>query len=103
MNGNGNASGFVPSIPDVPLPEAFEVDPTTGSFFDSAEGRISEMYAAGFKSPEEVKDFYEEVMPQFGWKKIDQLTYQKEGEILTIEPEKGKYLTTIKYNLRPNT
>ena len=97
-----NVSSFIPSIPDVPLPEDFEVDPTTGSFFDSADGRIAEMYAAGFKKPEEINEFYKDVLPQFGWKQVSALTFEKDGERLMIEPEKGQYLTTVKYQLRPN-
>jgi len=85
--GSGAAS-FVPSLPDVPLPKDFEVDPTTGSFFDSAEGRIAEMYAAGFKKPEEVTSYYNKTLPQFGWKSEGKSTFSKDGEVLTIVPEK---------------
>ncbi len=92
---------FVPSVPDVPLPKDFEVDPTTGSFFDSAEGRIVDTYAAGVSEPKEVEEFYRDVMPQFGWKEVSKLNFEKDGEKLIIEPEKGEYLTIVKYQLRP--
>lgn len=95
-------SNFVPSIPDVPLPEGFEVDPVVGSFFDSADGRIAETYAAGFDEPKAVAEFYTKVMPQLGWQDLGNLSYQKEGEILTVEAEKGDVLTTVKYNLKPS-
>lgn len=95
-------SNFVPSMPDVPLPEGFEVDTTTGSFFDSPEGRIAEIYAAGLDSPKKIGTFYEKIMPQFGWKKTAELTYRKEGETIKIEPEKGQFLTIVKYELGPN-
>ena len=100
--GSSSNKSFVPSLPDVPLPKDFEVDPTTGSFFDSAEGRIAEMYAAGFKKPDEVVSYYNKTLPQFGWENIDNSSFSKDGEVLTITPEKGQYLTTVKYQLRPS-
>ncbi len=92
---------FVPSLPDVPLPHGFQADPGTGSFFDSAEGRIVEMYATGFEDPSEVKNFYEDVLPQFGWNNAGNMTYIKEGEVMTVTPSKQGYTTSVKYQLRP--
>ncbi len=92
---------FVASLPDVPLPEGFQADPGTGSFFDSAEGRIVEMYATGFDKPDEVESFYDDVLPQFGWKEIEDKTYAKEGEVLMVTPETKGFTTSVKYQLRP--
>jgi|GEM_PF-1454572 len=94
---------FVPSLPDVPLPKGFEVDPTTGSFFDTAEGRIVDMYAMGYEDQGFIEDFYEDVMGQFGWQSIGGMNFVKEGEVLSIIFEKGqKEINTVKYQLRPN-
>ncbi len=92
---------FVPSLPDVPLMEGFQADPGTGSFFDSAEGRIVEMYATGFEDIDDVRSFYDDILPQFGWKEIDAMTYAKDGEIMYVTPEKQGYTTSVKYQLRP--
>ncbi len=91
----------MPSLPDVPLPEGFQADPGTGSFFDSAEGRIVEMYATGFEEPEELDDFYSSVMPSLGWKEIGETTFVKDNEVLIVTPEKKGYTTSVKYQLRP--
>ncbi len=93
---------FVPSLPDVPLPKGFEVDPRTGTFFDSAEGRIVEMYAAGYEDEDFIKSYYESVMANFGWQNAGNLNFAKEGEILSISFEKGNYVNFVKYQLRPN-
>ena len=94
---------LIPTLPDVPLPDGYAVDPNTMSFFDSAEGRIVEMYAAGFADREEIDFFYKEVMPRFGWRELEHLVYYKDGEILVITPEKGEYVNnTIKYQLKPS-
>jgi len=92
---------FVPSLPDVPLPPGFEVDPTTGSFFDSAEGRIAEIYAAGVDKPKDVLDYYDKTLTKFGWVKESEMVFAKEGETLIITPEEGQYVNTIKYQLKP--
>lgn len=93
---------FVPSLPDVPLPKGFEVDPNTGTFFDSAEGRIVEMYAAGYEDEDFIEDFYLEVMANFGWQHVKGLIFAKEGEVLTINFEKGNFINFIRYQLKPN-
>ena len=102
FNASATEVVFVPSLPDVPLPKGFEVDPNTGTFFDSAEGRIVEMYAAGYENADFVEGFYLSVMKNFGWQKLQDLTFAKEGEILAISFEKGDYINFIKYQLKPN-
>jgi hypothetical protein len=92
---------FVPALPEVPLPETYEVDPTAGSFFDTAEGRIAETYAAGIEDLNEVVRFYKTVMPQLGWQEIEELVFYKEGEILILTPEEEEYINTIRYQLKP--
>lgn len=95
-------AGFVPNLPDVPMPAHFVADADTSSFFDSAEGRIAEVSAEGFGTESEISDFYRDTMPQFGWMRVDKLAYKKQGELLVIAVEKGKTLSTIKYQLRPS-
>lgn len=101
VNEPSNA-GFVPNLPDVPMPQNFVSDADTSSFFDSAEGRIAEINASGFQEIAEVYAFYEDIMPQFGWKQLDRGIYKKDGEMLVITAEKGKQLTNLKFQLRPS-
>lgn len=95
-------SGFVPNLPDVPLPENFVIDESTSTFFDSAEGRIAEVNAQGISSVSEVNGFYDSSMPALGWTRIGNLAYKKEGELLVITPEQGNNLTNLKFSLRPS-
>jgi len=97
-----STGGFVPNLPDVALPKHFVVDNDTSTFFDSAEGRIAEVNAQGFGEVDDVEDFYDDTMPQFGWKKLGKNVYRKEGELLTITATKGPSLTSIKYMLKPS-
>lgn len=100
--GQPSNAGFVPNLPDVPMPQNFVADSDTSSFFDSAEGRIAEINASGFQEIADVYSFYEDIMPQFGWQQLDRGIYKKEGEMLVITAEKGKTLTNLKFQLRPS-
>ncbi len=97
-----STGGFVPNLPDVPLPRNFVVDADTSTFFDSPEGRIAEINAQGFSEADDIEDFYTDNMDEFGWQKISSTAYRKEGELLMINIEKSKTLTNIKYQLRPS-
>jgi hypothetical protein len=96
-----STGGFVPNLPDVPLPRNFIVDAGTSTFFDSPEGRIAEINAQGFDEKEDIEEFYTDNMKQFGWSKINNSLYKKEGEMLIISIEVTKSITNIKYQLRP--
>jgi len=96
-----NEVSFVPSLPEVPLPKGYEVDPTASTFYDTAEGRIAETYAAGFEDLDKVVLFYKTVMPQLGWQEIDELVFLKEGELLVLTPEEGDYLNIVEFQLKP--
>ena len=101
INEPSNA-GFVPNLPDVPMPQNFVADSDTSSFFDSAEGRIAEINASGFQEVADVYEFYEDIMPQFGWQQLDRGLYKKDGEMLVITADKGRNLTNLKFQLRPS-
>ena len=100
---NQRGTAFIPSLPDVPLPEHFEIDTTTSTFFDSVDGRIVEINAMGFENVEYIAGFYRTLMPQFGWQEVDPLVFAKEGEVLIITPQEGNYMNTIKFRLRPGS
>jgi hypothetical protein len=97
-----STGGFVPNLPDVPLPRNFVVDADTSTFFDSPEGRIAEINAQGFAKEEDIEDFYVENMKEFGWQKVNNTLYKKEGELLIIVITKTGTITNIKYQLRPS-
>ncbi len=98
----GSNSGFVPNLPDVPMPKNFVIDANTSTFFDSAEGRIAEINAEGFGEVSEIQSFYAGTMPQFGWTQLSPTTFKKQGELLVVDVSKAKTVTSVKYQLRPS-
>jgi len=78
------APRFVSAIEDLPLmPGLIEEEGTME--FDSARGRIVEAYATGPVSEGSVRDFYDETLPQLGWRPLGKGTFQRENEILKVE------------------
>ena len=54
-------------IDDIPVMETMNVEPKFSFSFDSPSGRIIILIATSDDKKESVAQFYDEVMPQFGW------------------------------------
>ncbi len=78
------AAGFISMIEDLPLMPGL-VEEEGGMVFDSAQGRIVQVYAIGWVSEGEVRDFYDDTLPQLGWRPYGPGVFRREGEILKVE------------------
>ena len=79
-----DAAGFVSTIEDLPLMPGL-IEEEGGLVFDSARGRIVEAYATGPVSAGAVRDFYDETLPQLGWRRLGDSVFRRENEILKVE------------------
>ena len=77
-------AGFVSTIEDLPLMDGL-IEEEGGMVFDSARGRIVEAFATGWVNEGAVRDFYDETLPQLGWRPLGQGAFQRENEILMVE------------------
>lgn len=87
MAGNAHAqeaAGFISTIEDLPLMPGL-VEEEGGMVFDSAQGRIVQVYAVGWVSEGEVNAFYVETLPQLGWRSEGPGVFSREREILKVE------------------
>ncbi len=75
---------FVGAIEDLPLMPGL-IEEEGGMVFDSARGRIVEAFATGPVSEAAVRAFYDETLPQLGWRPLGQGAFQRENEILMVE------------------
>ena len=64
-------AGFVSTIEDLPLMPGL-IEEEGGMVFDSARGRIVDAYATGPVSEAAVKEFYDDTLPQLGWRPLGQ-------------------------------
>ena len=78
------AAGFVSTIEDLPLMPGL-TEEEGGMVFDSARGRIVDAYATGPVSEAAVKEFYDDTLPQLGWRPLGQGAFRRENEILKVE------------------
>lgn len=79
------ATVFIEGTEDIPLMPGLEEDVDASTTFDTPQGRLLEAYAIGAMSRQQVLRFYQETMPQLGWKRKGENTYFREGEMLTID------------------
>ena len=93
-------AGFVAEIPDLPLMPGLRELREAGVVFDKPSGRIVEAYAQGPVTPQEILAFYDESLPQLGWRRSGE-GYAREGETLLIDVIEGTDPLTLRFVLRP--
>ncbi|MCW5731155.1 MAG: hypothetical protein KIT20_10375 [Alphaproteobacteria bacterium] len=100
--GPAGASEFVAGIADLPLMPGFRELPGEGLLFDKPGGRIVEAYAEGEDQPRQrVMDFYNQTLPQLGWRRAGDLVFVREAEELklTLSEEGGRLI--IRFDIAP--
>lgn len=95
-------AGFVSTIEDLPLMEGL-IEEEGGMVFDSARGRIVEVYATGPVSEAAVREFYDDTLPQLGWRPLGAGAFRREDEILKVEFPGGPAAAplTVGFRLMP--
>jgi hypothetical protein len=83
---HAEAAKFFRELSDVPLmPGMFELD-GSGMVFDKPEGRIVQAAAAGQGVSEaQIRRFYDQALPQFGWEKSGEAIFMRNNEKLQLD------------------
>ena len=97
-----NADGYLSGIPDLPLMPGLRELPDGGLVFDKPGGRIVETFAEGAMTSVAVRGFYDETLPQLGWRREGRGTYLREGERLNLELEQNAGSVTVHFRLIPD-
>jgi len=93
---------FIVGSEDVPLMEGLTTLSEMDMTFDAPEGRIVQSVAYSESlSPEQVKAFYAETLPQLGWTRQGK-EFVREKEGLSIESYRLKGKTTVRFELKSN-
>ena len=77
-------SGWVPGTEDVPLMPGLAPTGDAGLVFDKPQGRIVEASAHGSVSRHAVLAFYQESLPQLGWRAAGERQFLRDGEQLSL-------------------
>ena len=79
---------FLSNHSDIPLFKDFEIVENETLDFDSPSGNISNITYRSSSKIEDIVKYYQENLPNFGWKEIDKSTnytsFSRGGEILKI-------------------
>ena len=99
------ADGYVAGIPDLPLMPGLKALPDSGLVFDKPGGRIVEAFAEGAPggavTPQSVIAFYDDTLPQLGWRREAPGAYLREGERLEIDLSQDAGQLTVHFRLIP--
>ena len=80
---------FVPGTEDVPLMPGLASDDGASLVFDKPQGRIVEAAARGAVTRRAVTAFYEESLPQLGWRRTaasaSTKSFERDGERLSLD------------------
>lgn len=101
-NAYARATEYFETMPDIPLMEGLREFPGEGVIFDKPQGRIIEAVAKLETATEEqVNAFYNETLPQLGWDKVKDGTFEREAETLQISYELHDGATYLKLAVAP--
>jgi hypothetical protein len=92
-------TAFLKEVDDLPLAPGL-VEVPGGTLFDAAQGRIVEASAQGRLMEIEVRQFYDESLPQLGWTQVGSSTYRRDKEELHIDYTEGMPMT-VHFSLAP--
>ncbi len=92
---------YVAGVDDLPLMPGLEEMKESGLVFDKPSGRIVEAYAAGPVTSGEIMRFYEQTLPQLGWRSDRRGGYLREGERLQLTLTEASDKVTVQFRLHP--
>lgn len=98
----GKAPVFFEALYDVPVMPGLEEIKEQAMLFDKPDGRIASVMAASKSlNPSDITRFYDDSLPQLGWKKTAQNQYVRGGDRLVMDVTKTPPLTVVHFTLSP--
>lgn len=100
--GSEAAPVFFEALYDVPVMPGLEEVREQAMLFDKPDGRIASVVAASESlDPVKIMRFYDELLPQLGWKKIAKNQYVRGRDRLEMDLERHPPLTVVHFTLSP--
>lgn len=95
------ADRFVSGIADLPLMPGLEEIDGSAMVFSKPQGRIVKVKAHGAITGGAVRAFYDQTLPQLGWRPGTNGGWQRENEVLRVEMTTNKKGLVIEFSLTP--
>ena len=92
---------FINGFTDLPVMPGMRELPDANISFDTTSGRIFIAFAESTNSVQKVLSFYENVLPQLGWRSKTNRTFLREAEILTFDFIKDGDSVIVRFSIEP--
>jgi hypothetical protein len=93
---------FFSGLSDIPLMQGLDELPEQGVHFDKPDGRVVEAVALMDSLTEQgVSAYYLNALPQFGWARIAENEYRRQGEKLRLSFEENEGHQFLKILISP--
>ncbi len=100
----GRADGrFLAGVEDLPLMPGLREVPEATIIFDKPVGRLVRAMAKGESDPAALWRFYDETLPQLGWRRVATGHFVRDGEGLQITAEKHGATLIVRFAIAPGT
>ena len=95
------ADGFVEGLGDIPNFKNMQQVEDSFILFDKVEGRYLYSEVEGDYDEKEINNFYKDVLPNLGWKILDNNQFERGNEILEIKYQRLDNSTKILFSIAP--
>ena len=92
---------FVNGIEELPVIKNMQNMPESLIYFDTNKGRFVQSKIVGNQSISQIKDFYENILPNLGWEKIDKNKFSRKSELMEIRYYKYNKDSIAEFNIKP--
>lgn len=92
---------FVNGIEELPIITNMENMPESLIFFDTNKGRFVQSKIIGDQGIGKIKDFYDNILPNLGWEKIDKNKFSRKSELMEIRYYKNNKNSVAEFNIKP--
>ena len=92
---------FINGFADLPVMPGMRELPDANISFDTTSGRILIAFAESNQSVQKILSFYDNVLPQLGWKNTTSRTFLREAEILSFDFIKDDASVIVRFSIEP--
>ena len=97
----GAEDGFVAGFTDLPLLPGLLVADDATVVFEKPGGRLVRAIAKGDRTEEAFWRFYEETLPELGWRTVKRGKFVRDKENLHIDVEKNESQLIVRFAIAP--
>ena len=95
------AEDFVYGLEDIPVYKNMRYVENSNVLFDKIDGRFVSSEMVGKYEIKEIKIFYNSVLPNLGWEKVEENIFERGTEFLEIKLESAESLSTVQFSIYP--